>query len=69
MDDSIPVQLTLQQLRVAAKSLGRTRDVELRKLGRLRVDTEVHSIVTADYELLDSVVSAVDAAIAQLVRQ
>ncbi len=63
-----PVELSLQQLRVAAKSLGRTRDVELRKLGRLKPGTEVHTQVQDDYQLLDSVAAAVDTAISRLVR-
>ena len=67
MEPTTPINLTLNQLRVLAKSLGKTRDAELRKLTRLRPGTHVHTEVMADFKAIDSVEVEVSSAISDMV--
>lgn len=68
MTDRATITLNLQQLRVVAKSLSRTLDAEARKMSRLTAGTHVHSQVTADYKLVDSVDAEVRNAMAELIQ-
>jgi hypothetical protein len=62
------LELTLDELRVVAKSISKTRDAELKKLGRLKPGTHVHNEVQADYRLIDRVDAEVGNAINELVK-
>lgn len=67
MNPTTNIEFTLDMLRVLAKSLGKTRDAELRKLARLKPGTHVHTEVKADFEIVDEVDAAVAHAISVLV--
>ena len=62
----VNVELTFGELRALAKSIGKTLDVDARKLSRLKRDTPVYKDVLEDYELMDSVEAKVRVALAEL---
>lgn len=64
---SIDINFTLDELRVIAKSVSKTRDAELKKLSRLKQGTHVHTEVRTDYATLAEVDAKVAEAIEDLV--
>lgn len=64
---TVPVHLTLNQLRVAAKSISRSIDVAARKLGRSRSGTPVYIDAQEEYRLLDDVDAALRTAMRGLI--
>lgn len=65
--NTINLTFGLDELRVLAKSVGKSRDAELRKLGRLKEGTHVQQDVRADYMVLDRVDAEIANAISELV--
>lgn len=63
------INLTLNKLRLLAKSVSKTRDAELKKLGRLSPHSKIHADVKADYQELDEVAAEIDIAISELVAE
>lgn len=63
---TITIELTLEQLRVVAKSLSRTRDAELRKLARLKQGSPVYIDVQRDFKIVDEVDAEVSQALSEL---
>ena len=67
MNPTIDITFTLDQLRVLVKSLGRTRDSELRKMARIKPASPFYAEAQADFGRLDDVEAAVSNAISELV--
>lgn len=61
------ISLNLNQLRLVAKSLSKTKDAETKKLTRLAPASKIHADVKADFLALDEVCAEVDIAINELV--
>lgn len=61
------IHLDLEQLRVLSKSVSRSRDAELKKLGRLKEGTPVHDQARSDYMVLDRVDAEIATAISSIV--
>ena len=57
------ISLNLNQLRLVAKSLSKTKDAETKKLTRLAPASKIHADVKADFLALDEVCAEIDIAI------
>lgn len=63
---TVDVEFTFAELRAVAKSIGKTLDVDARKLTRLKKGTPVYIDVLEDYDLLDAVSAKVRSALSEL---
>jgi hypothetical protein len=63
------ISLNLNQLRLVAKSLSKTKDAETKKLDRLAPASKIHADVKADWLVLDEVCAEVDIAINELISE
>jgi hypothetical protein len=61
------IELNLEQLRLVAKSLSKTRDAETKKLGRLAPASRIHADVKADWLTIDGVLVEIEGALTDLV--